>query len=32
MVIYLRIVVVYRGWEGWRNRWVVNIGVDDCFR
>ncbi|WWC65143.1 uncharacterized protein I303_107757 [Kwoniella dejecticola CBS 10117] len=25
---HLKIVVGYRGWEGWRNRWVVNIGVD----
>lgn len=29
MATHLRIVVAYRGWEGWRNRWVVNIGVDD---
>ncbi|WVR08511.1 hypothetical protein IAU60_005566 [Kwoniella sp. DSM 27419] len=25
---HLKIVVGYRGWEGWRNRWVVNIGID----
>ncbi|KAK8850436.1 hypothetical protein IAR55_004354 [Kwoniella newhampshirensis] len=25
---HLRVVVGYRGWEGWRNRWVVNIGID----
>ncbi|OCF38986.1 hypothetical protein I317_07241 [Kwoniella heveanensis CBS 569] len=25
---HLKVVVGYRGWEGWRNRWVVNIGID----
>ncbi|WWC92182.1 uncharacterized protein L201_007136 [Kwoniella dendrophila CBS 6074] len=25
---HLKIKVGYRGWQGWRNRWVVNIGID----
>ncbi|WWD20619.1 hypothetical protein CI109_105095 [Kwoniella shandongensis] len=28
MYTHLGVVVGYRGWEGWRNRWVVNIGID----
>ncbi|WVQ85979.1 hypothetical protein IAT38_008147 [Cryptococcus sp. DSM 104549] len=26
---HLKVEVAYRGWEGWRNRFVVNIGTDD---
>ncbi|WVN89663.1 uncharacterized protein L203_104893 [Cryptococcus depauperatus CBS 7841] len=29
LATHLKVVVGYRGWEGWRNRWVVNVGVDD---
>ncbi|TYJ55660.1 hypothetical protein B9479_003692 [Cryptococcus floricola] len=29
LATHLKVTVGYRGWEGWRNRWVVNIGVDD---
>ncbi|WVQ95560.1 hypothetical protein IAU59_002657 [Kwoniella sp. CBS 9459] len=25
---HLKVVLGYRGWEGWRNRWVLNIGID----
>ncbi|KAK6906752.1 hypothetical protein L486_04523 [Kwoniella mangroviensis CBS 10435] len=25
---HLKVKVGYRGWEGWRNRWVLNIGID----
>ncbi|WVW80965.1 hypothetical protein I302_102956 [Kwoniella bestiolae CBS 10118] len=25
---HLKVTVGYRGWEGWRNRWVINLGID----
>ncbi|EIW69969.1 hypothetical protein TREMEDRAFT_61736 [Tremella mesenterica DSM 1558] len=32
MYTHLRLVVGYRGWEGWRSRWVVNIQTDGPIR
>jgi NADH dehydrogenase [ubiquinone] 1 alpha subcomplex assembly factor 1 len=29
---HLKIVVGYRGWEGWRNKWVINIQTDGPVR
>lgn len=29
---HLRVVVGYRGWEGWRSRWVFNIQTDGPVR
>jgi NADH dehydrogenase [ubiquinone] 1 alpha subcomplex assembly factor 1 len=29
---HLKVEVGYRGWEGWRNRWVVNIQTDGPVR
>ena len=29
---HLRVVVGYRGWDGWRSRWVVNIQTDGPVR
>ncbi|KAL7422325.1 hypothetical protein Q5752_002971 [Cryptotrichosporon argae] len=29
---HLRVVVGYRGWEGWRSRWVVNLQTDGPVR
>jgi NADH dehydrogenase [ubiquinone] 1 alpha subcomplex assembly factor 1 len=29
---HLKVVVGYRGWEGWRDRWVVNLQTDGPVR
>ncbi|KAK4686323.1 NADH dehydrogenase [ubiquinone] 1 alpha subcomplex assembly factor 1, partial [Tremellales sp. Uapishka_1] len=29
---HLRVVVGYRGWEGWRSRWVLNLQTDGPVR
>lgn len=29
---HLRVVVGYRGWEGWRSRWALNIQTDGPVR
>ena len=29
---HIKVVVGYRGWEGWRNRWMCNIQTDGPIR
>jgi NADH dehydrogenase [ubiquinone] 1 alpha subcomplex assembly factor 1 len=32
MYSHLRVEVAYRGWEGWRSRWVMNLQTDGPVR
>ncbi len=32
MQSHIKVVVGYRGWEGWRNRWMCNIQTDGPIR